>query len=131
MRDPGTAESPGTPLQRVEVIKLWLGADGIPQEKVIVAAGKADNGASVDEATCAPKGSGADLLCSVWTDPDFDPALPAAYYLRAVENPTCRWSTWVCNALPPDQQAALSCGALGVPRTIQERAWSSPVWYTP
>jgi hypothetical protein len=131
LRDPGTAESPGTLLQRIEVIKLWLGPDGVPHEKVMVAAGKADNGASVDESTCAPKGPGADLLCTVWSDPDFDPTLAAAYYLRAVENPTCRWSTLVCNALSPEQQAALSCDALGMPRTIQERAWSSPVWYTP
>ncbi|MFO0758279.1 MAG: DUF3604 domain-containing protein [Byssovorax sp.] len=131
LRDPGTAESPGTKLQRVEVIKIWLDAKGEPQEKVIVVAGSADNGASVDEKTCAPKGDGADLFCTVWSDPDFDPALPAAYYLRAVENPTCRWSTWVCNGLTPEKQAELACDALGVPKTIQERAWSSPVWYTP
>jgi hypothetical protein len=67
----------------------------------------------------------------VWTDPAFDPARPAAYYLRAVENPTCRWSTHACNSLPPAKQAELHCADLGVPKTIQERAWSSPVWYTP
>jgi hypothetical protein len=131
LRDPGAPGEPGTALQRLQIIKLWLDDEGAPQEHVYEVAGDAKNGAAVDEATCAPKGKGADALCTVWTDPAFDAALPAAYYLRAVENPTCRWSTYACNALPADKQAALHCDSLGVPKTIQERAWSSPVWYTP
>jgi hypothetical protein len=59
-----------------------------------------------------------------WTDPDFDPAANALYYVRVLEIPTPRWSTYdaVRNKLPllPD-----------VPSTIQERAWTSPIWYTP
>ena len=67
----------------------------------------------------------------MWSDPDFDPALPAIYYGRVVENPTCRWSTRLCNSLSPEKRAELGCESLGVPKTVQERAWTSPLWYTP
>jgi hypothetical protein len=63
-------------------------------------------------------------LTAVWTDPDFDPTISAAYYLRVMEIPTPRWSTYDAarNNLPLSTV---------VPPTIQERAWSSPIWYTP
>ena len=67
---------------------------------------------------------GAVELKSVWTDPDFDPTLDAFYYARAIEIPTPRWTTIQAHELgiaPPET----------VPATVQERAWSSPVWYTP
>jgi len=63
-------------------------------------------------------------LATVWTDPDFDPQLPAIYYVRVLEIPTPRWSTYLAvrnnMALPEN-----------VPATIQERAWTSPVFYSP
>ncbi|MEZ4299321.1 MAG: DUF3604 domain-containing protein [Polyangiaceae bacterium] len=131
LRDPGTEARPGTPLQRAQVVKLWLDDAGEPHEAVFDVAGDPDNGATVDTATCETKGQGFDALCAVWTDPDFDPGRPAVYYARIVENPTCRWSTHLCNRLTPEKRAALNCDALGVPDTVQERAWTSPVWYTP
>jgi hypothetical protein len=60
----------------------------------------------------------------VWTDPDFNPAQRALYYVRVLEIPTPRWSTY--------DAAKLGIAPLeNVPATLQERAWSSPIWYTP
>jgi len=77
----------------------------------------------IDEATYTNT-VGAMELKTVWTDPDFDPSLHAFYYARAVEIPTPRWSTIQAKQLgiaPPGV----------VPATVEERAWSSPIWYTP
>jgi hypothetical protein len=127
LRDPGTAVRPGTPLQRLQVIKGWL-ENGEAHQQVYDVAGDPNNGASVDELTCETRGSGNDALCAVWTDPAFNPSQPSFYYVRAVENPTCRWSTYVCNA-PSTEPRPDACNAPAVPKTIQERAWSSPIWY--
>ena len=127
MRDPADW---ATPLQRVQIIKGWLDADGKQRERVYDVAGNADNGATVDLKTCQAKGAGADSLCGVFVDPDFDPAERAFYYARAVENPTCRWSTRVCLTLPEAERPE-TCTSGIVKPTIQERAWSSPIWYTP
>jgi hypothetical protein len=141
LRDPGVEGRPGTPLQRLQVIKLWVapGADGpVVRERVIDVAGDAHGGATVDTQTCRTSGTGADQLCAVWRDPDFDPAQPALYYARALENPTCRWTTWTCNAAGVRCEEAQDvapgwepCCDPTYPRAIQERAWTSPVWYTP
>lgn len=121
LRDPQ-----GLPLQRAQVIKGWVDAAGLGHAEVYDVAG-GDNGASVDPLTCAPQGEGADSLCAVWTDPDFDPSVAAYYYVRVVENPRCRWSTRDCQAL--GAKAPPICAEL--PATIQERAWTSPIWYEP
>lgn len=148
MKDPGSATAPGTDLQRVQIVKGWVDADGAPHERVIDVAGDAANGAGVDPATCATTGSGAAELCAVWEDPEFDPGERAFYYARVLENPVCRWSTRVCKTagidpFAPDcaAQAAtapdFAACCLGeandafVSPTVQERAWSSPVWYRP
>jgi hypothetical protein len=136
LADPGTADRPGAPLQRVEVIKIWL-ADGTPRERVVEVAGAPRGAATVDPRTCAPSGPGVASLCATWRDPEFDPAAPALYYARVVESPTCRWSTWVCNARgvdcarPAIVPAELAGCCADTPRTVQERAWTSPIWYTP
>ncbi len=136
LRDPGTGRRPGTPLQRIQIVKGWL-EDGDPRERVLDVAG-GDNGASVELATCAPRGEGADQLCRVWRDPDFDPAEDAFYYARVVENPTCRWSQYACNAARVDcadpdavPEGFEGCCSERHRRTVQERAWTSPIWYAP
>tara|TARA_A100001011_G_scaffold136900_1_gene144345 strand:- start:2176 stop:4272 length:2097 start_codon:yes stop_codon:yes gene_type:complete len=128
----------GAPLQRVQIIKGWVEtASGTPKEKIYDVAcsdGLAadpvtnrcpDNGARVNIDDCSISNDvGAGELKTTWEDPDFDPAVKAFYYVRVLENPTCRWSTW----------DALKAGVKPRPdlhKTIQERAWSSPIWYIP
>jgi hypothetical protein len=84
-----------------------------------------DNGASVDLTTCATTPDvGASELRTVWTDPDFDRREHAFYYARVLENPTCRWSTW-------DAVRAGTAPRPDLATTLQERAWSSPIWIVP
>ena len=61
---------------------------------------------------------------AIWTDPDFNEKNRSFYYVRVLENPTCRWSTWdaLRNGVKPRKD---------LHSTIQERAWSSPIWYVP
>lgn len=128
-RDVGTASAPGGLLQRVQVIKGWVDDDGESHQAVFDVAG-GPNGASVDPATCGPIGGGHASLCRVWRDPEFDPSRRAVYYTRVLENPSCRYSAWQCLEMQGEDRPS-SCDEPELPRIIQERAWSSPIWYTP
>jgi hypothetical protein len=130
MRDAGTPEHPGGLLQRIQIVKGWADADGTFHQEVVDVAGRRDNGATVDPATCEPTGPGQSQLCAVWTDPDFDPDRRAVYYARVFENPSCRFSTRICNAAKGEARPAY-CDDPNFPKTIQERAWTSPIWFTP
>lgn len=130
LQDPGTAARAGTPLQAVQIVKGWLDSAGEGHVQVFDVAGDRNNGASVNPDTCETQGVGSPQLCTVWTDPDFDPDAETYYYVRVLENPTCRWTTWLCNSLPEAQRPE-TCADPGVPKTIQERAWSSPIWVEP
>jgi hypothetical protein len=82
-------------------------------------------GNTVDLATGAFANTiGAPILSATWQDPAFDPRVPAVYYARVLEIPTARWTTHlaIANHLPIPKAA---------PATIQERAWTSPIWFTP
>jgi hypothetical protein len=129
LRDPGTEQRPGAPLQRLQIVKGWIEA-GQPHQQVYDIAGPIDATAGVDLETCAPHGDGAGSLCAQWTDPSFDPTQPAFYYVRVLENPTCRWNVWVCNRLAPAERPP-ACSDPNATKTIQERAWTSPIWYAP
>jgi hypothetical protein len=126
----------GANLDRIQIVKGWVDAKGEPNDKVIdvVWSGDRKKGANgklsavgntvdVKGATYANTIGSPELLGS-WTDPEFDPKKPALYYARVLEIPTPRWSTYdaVRNNL-----ALLK----DVPATVQERAWTSPIWYTP
>jgi hypothetical protein len=127
MRDP--AES-SAPLQQLQLIKGWIDAEGRKHNMVIPLAGTPDNGASVDPDTGTRRGKGHDILCAVYRDESFDPLLPAYYYLRVVENPSARWSLFDCLRIEESERPAV-CSDGSHPTTIQEMAWTSPIWYTP
>jgi len=124
--DAGTEEAPGVDLQRIQIVKGWLDESGERNQRVFDVAG-GDNDASVDLTTCAPQGDGASSLCARWVDPDYNPDLPAFWYVRVLENPSCRWSAWECLSIPVEDRPP-GCEDPDVPWTIQERAWSSPIW---
>jgi len=124
-------------LDRVQIVKVFVNKWDRPDEKIYDVA--LSDGRTVDPESgkAAPVGNtvdvttatytndiGATQLTAVWTDPDFDPLQRAAYYARVIEIPTPRWSTYdaVRNNLPLVES---------LPASIQERAWSSPIWYTP
>ena len=125
----------GAHLDRVQVIKGYLDKEGNPQEKIfeVVWAGdrKIDNsgklpaiGNTVDIPTATYTNDiGAVRLQTIWKDPEFDASQSAFYYVRVLEIPTPRWSTYDAATLGVSPLADL-------PVTIQERAWSSPIWYT-
>ena len=76
-------------------------------------------------ATCEPDKFKGDVeLRTIWRDPGFDPSQRAFYYVRVLENPSCRWSTWEAlrNGTPPNPKNET---------LVMERAWSSPIWYEP
>ncbi len=129
LRDAGVSGHSGGLLQRIQIVKGWVGDDGRFHQQLLDVAG-GPNDADVDLASCTPRGAGADALCAVWSDPAFDAERAAVYYARVVENPSCRWSTWQCLALPEAERPD-GCRDPRVPKTIQERAWTSPIWYTP
>ena len=126
----------GANLDRIQIIKGWVDENGEPQDKVIDVVWSGDrkpgkdgrlppvgNTTNVANATYTNEIGSAELM-GTWIDPEFEPAKPGLYYVRVLEIPTPRWTTYdaVSNklALLPD-----------VPSIVQERAWASPIWYTP
>lgn len=125
-------------LQRLQIIKGWYDGKTLEEKVFDVACGDgtavdikthrcSDSTASVDLSDCSIQNDGQNKngsaqLVSIWDDPSFDASQQAFYYARVLENPSCRWTTWdaLRNGweLPED-----------VPATLQERAWSSPLWY--
>lgn len=126
----------GANLDRVQVIKGWLDGDGQLQEKIYEVAWAGDRkldksgklpsiGSTVDAKTATYKNTiGATQLKTTWTDPDFEADERAFYYARVLEIPVPRWTTYdsVYFNIPLPE---------GAPVAIQDRAYTSPIWYTP
>jgi hypothetical protein len=125
-------------LDRIQIVKGWLGADGTAQERVYdVVWGDAERREIAPDGKLTPVGNTVDVanatwtdsigdpsLAAVWTDPDFDSSQRAFYYARVIEIPTPRWTAY-------DQLRFGIEMSPEVPMVQQERAWSSPIWYTP
>lgn len=118
------------PLQKLQLIKSWINKDGQMSQRVVDVAGDSASTATVNLQTCERQGKGYANLCTVWQDDEFDSELSAVYYTRAVETPSCRWTHYDCNTFS-DEERPKVCSSLTLPKTIQERAWSSPIWYEP
>jgi hypothetical protein len=131
MKDPMSGN-----LDRIQIVKGWLDAQGERREKVYDVTWSGDRqpgsdgklppvGNTVDVAKAIWTNTiGAPELIKVWTDPDFDADVPAVYYARVIEIPTPRWTAY--EAARYGVQMASE-----VPMTTQERAYTSPIWYTP
>jgi hypothetical protein len=128
--DPGADGHPGGLLERIQIVKGWVGEDGSMHQAIHDVALADETGGAVDTSSCAPPAGGSTALCGAWTDPDFDPAKPAVYYTRVLERPSCRWTAWHCLNLPEAERPP-ACSDPGIAMEIRERAWTSPVWYTP
>jgi hypothetical protein len=126
----------GANLDRIQVIKGWVDSDGTTHDKVFDVSWSGDRtpgadgklpavGNTVDLVTATYRNTiGSEELATVWEDPEFKPEQRALYYARVLEIPTPRWTTFdaVRTGLPLLDSVA---------STIQERAWSSPIWYAP
>ncbi len=126
----------GANLDRIQIVKGWVDKAGQTNEKIFNVTWS-DLRTIDDEGKLARVGNSVDLtnatytndigavsLQTLWTDPEFDAEFPAFYYLRVLEIPTPRWTTYDAVALGVDLPSEVA-------PTIQERAWSSPIWYTP
>jgi hypothetical protein len=132
-------------LDRIQIIKGWI-KNGKTFEKIYNVAWSGKRQIDPQTGKLPPVGNtvnistatykniiGATELKAVWTDPDFDPTLKAFYYARVLEIPTPRWSAIQARQLgmaPPTTAKTMGVEH-PVPQTVQERAWSSPIWYSP
>ena len=132
MRDPD-----GANLDRIQIIKGWTDADGETHERIYDLAVSDGRNVDKDGRAKTPVGNsvnvkqasytnaiGAPHLQAFWRDPDFDPRQRAFYYVRAIEIPTPRWTTYDAKVFGVDIPD-------GAPTSIQERAYTSPIWYQP
>lgn len=136
--DAGRQGHSGMPLQRIQIIKGSVDKNGQRDEKVVDVVGDTSSDTGVNLKTCETSGTGHTQLCGRWQDTQFNPTEHAYYYARVLENPSCRWSQQICVAAKVDcdkpdmiKPGYVQCCAAEHRPIIQERAWSSPIWYSP
>ena len=128
----------GANLDRIQIIKGWLGKDGNTQERIYDVAVSGGRTIGADGRARTPVGNTVDIanaswtntigageMITVWKDPDFDPSIRAVYYARVLEIPTPRWTAYDAAYFKikiPDPKVSM---------TTQERAFTSPIWYSP
>lgn len=153
LQDAG-GSTPGAPLERIQIVKGWVDAEGVARTKVFDVAGRADGPPPASDCSIVTTGR-PEQLCATWYDPEFEAVRDAYYYVRVLEQPTCRWNTLqcldlgvVCDELDPATGTFSAesgwvgwegcCDIEGAPGSfvgtnrfdmIQERAWTSPIWY--
>ena len=132
LRDPD-----GANLDRIQIVKGWVDSEGVSRERIYDVALSGDRAVDASGRSNTPVGNtvdagaatwrndiGAASLAAHWVDPDFKPDQRAFYYARVLEIPTPRWTSYdasrIGSQVPP-----------GVPLAIQDRAYTSPVWYSP
>ena len=127
----------GANLDRIQIVKGWLDAGGETHERVYDVSVSGDRQIGPDGRCATPVGNtvdiaaanwtntiGASELATVWTDPDFDPAQRAFYYARVLEIPTPRWVVYDAFRFGVEIPE-------GADTILQERAYTSPIWFTP
>lgn len=114
-------------LQQLQIIKGWINEKGELEQAVLTVAGNDDGHVDLDN--CQRSGGQAQL-CGTWRDQNFDPRQGAVYYARVLETPACRWSHAACINHPAPENLP-ACSEPRLPKTIQERAWTSPIWFYP
>jgi hypothetical protein len=132
LRDPD-----GANLDRIQIIKGWLDADGKTRERIYDVAVSGDRSIGADGRCKEPVGNtvdlanatytndiGAAVLSAYWKDPEFDATLPAFYYVRVIEIPTPRWTAYDAKFFNIDMPE-------GTAMEVTDRAYTSPIWYTP
>ena len=124
LRDPD-----GRRLQRLQLVKGWIDSDGQANVKVIDIAGDDSSGTDATSDKVDVDSPGFDKLCTVFIDSEFEAGLSTYYYLRVLEIPAPRWSWAQCMSLAESERPDECVNQ--APKSIQERAWSSPIWYTP
>jgi hypothetical protein len=132
LRDPDNAN-----LDRIQIIKGWLDKDGKTHERIYDVAVSDERTIGSDGRCTTPVGNTVDvadasytntigdpLLTAYWKDPDFDPGQSAFYYVRVIEIPKPRWTAYDAKFFNVDMPKE-------IPMTVQDRAYTSPIWYTP
>lgn len=130
-------DADGANLDRIQMIKGWLDSDGTTHERIYDIAVSDDRkigkdgrcresvGSTVDlESASYANTIGDPMMAAFWEDPDFDPGQSAFYYVRVIEIPTPRWTAY--DAAFYDLKIPE-----GIKMTVQDRAYTSPVWYSP